>query len=326
VIETPLKATRAARWPDALAKSRPSAPAAGSAMLLHAAICAVLLTSIRLSGTPEIPDAQTVAVVFAPPSPTSPGPLAAVPPPDPPAPAETQALPDPPAPAETQAPPDPPAPAETQAPPDPPAPAETQAPPDPPAPAETQAPPDPHAPAETQSAAVPPPAPSPPPEQPRPTVTPKTPAVPHPAARPAAVHKVAAVVRPILPRPVSETPATSQANAPAAPPSPPASAPAGAQSPIAGDWQRALATWLAAHKTYPDEARRNGTEGRVLLRFTVDRSGRVLDVEVVRGAGSTVLDAAAEAILRNATLPPFTAGMSQDRVTVTVQLRYALTN
>jgi protein TonB len=235
VIETPLKATRAARWPDALAKSRPSAPAAGSAMLLHAAICAVLLTSIRLSGTPEIPDAQTVAVVFAPPSPTSPGPLAAVPPPDPPAPAETQALPDPPAPAETQAPPDPPVPAETQ------------------------------------SAAVPPPAPSPPPEQPRPTVTPKTPAVPHPAARPAAVHKVAAVVRPILPRPVSETPATSQANASAAPPSPPASAPAGAQSPIAGDWQRALATWLAAHKTYPDEARRNGTEGRVLLRFTVDR-------------------------------------------------------
>jgi protein TonB len=92
------------------------------------------------------------------------------------------------------------------------------------------------------------------------------------------------------------------------------------------EWQRALAGWLAAHKTYPDEARRSGTEGNVVLRFTIDRSGRVLDVMLVRSAGSSVLDSAAEAMVRNATLPPFTPGMSRDTVTITVQIHYALAN
>jgi protein TonB len=91
-------------------------------------------------------------------------------------------------------------------------------------------------------------------------------------------------------------------------------------------WQRSLAAWLAAHKTYPDEARRRGTEGSVVLRLTADRSGRVTDVVLVRSAGSPTLDEAAEAMVRNATLPPFTAGMALDRVTVTIQIRYALTN
>lgn len=95
-------------------------------------------------------------------------------------------------------------------------------------------------------------------------------------------------------------------------------------SPIALEWQHSLAAWLARNKTYPDVARRRGTEGKVVLRFTVDRAGRALDVVLVRSAGSAVLDAAAEDILRDATLPPFAAGMSQDRVTVTVQIRYGL--
>ena len=99
-----------------------------------------------------------------------------------------------------------------------------------------------------------------------------------------------------------------------------------AGNPTAGDWQRLLAAWLAAHKTYPDEARRSGTEGSVVLRFTADRAGHVLFVNVERGSGSSVLDAAAEAIVRNATLPPFPTGMPQEKVTVTVQIRYALTN
>jgi periplasmic protein TonB len=91
-------------------------------------------------------------------------------------------------------------------------------------------------------------------------------------------------------------------------------------------WRQALATWLAAHKTYPDEARRQGAEGSVALRFTIDRSGRVLQLDLVHSAGSAVLDAAAEAMLRDATLPPFPATMPQDEVTVTVQIHYKLTN
>ncbi len=95
---------------------------------------------------------------------------------------------------------------------------------------------------------------------------------------------------------------------------------------IAADWQHSVLGWLAAHKTYPDEARRRGEEGRVVLRFTVDRLGKVLGVELVSGSGSPRLDDAAQAMLHNASLPPFPAEMPQDRVTATVQIRYRLTN
>jgi periplasmic protein TonB len=97
-------------------------------------------------------------------------------------------------------------------------------------------------------------------------------------------------------------------------------------APINSAWRQQLAAWLAAHKTYPEEARRRGEEGSVTLRFTVERTGRVTETTVVRGSGSSILDAAAEAMLRNATLPPFPETMLQARIGVTVQVRFALTN
>jgi protein TonB len=95
---------------------------------------------------------------------------------------------------------------------------------------------------------------------------------------------------------------------------------------IATDWKLSFGSWLEAHKSYPYEARRRGTEGRVGLRFTVERSGRVTDVAVVSSAGSLILDDAAAALIRNARLPPFTPGMPQAQVTITWQISYALTN
>jgi protein TonB len=94
--------------------------------------------------------------------------------------------------------------------------------------------------------------------------------------------------------------------------------------PIAATWQHSLAAWLAAHKTYPEAARRGGKEGVVVVRFSVDRSGKVLDIAVIQSAGATVLDDAAEALLRGATLPPLPTDMTQDHVTITVQIHYAL--
>ncbi|HME26085.1 MAG TPA: energy transducer TonB, partial [Acetobacteraceae bacterium] len=95
---------------------------------------------------------------------------------------------------------------------------------------------------------------------------------------------------------------------------------------ISTAWRQELSAWLAAHKSYPEAARRRGEEGSVTLRFAVERSGRVTEVSVVRGSGSSILDAAAEAMLRNATLPVFPATMSQQRIVVTVQVHFALTN
>jgi TonB family protein len=64
----------------------------------------------------------------------------------------------------------------------------------------------------------------------------------------------------------------------------------------------------------------------VALRFTADRSGRVSGVSLVSSAGSPVLDAAAEKLVGDATLPPFPAGMPQQTATLTVTIRYALAN
>ena len=120
--------------------------------------------------------------------------------------------------------------------------------------------------------------------------------------------------------------APSPSAAPADSTAEPASERTASPAPIPGDWQRALANWLAAHKAYPEEARRRGQHGSVTLRFSVDRSGRVLDVVVAGRAGAAMLDAAAEAMLQGALLPPFTADMPQDKVTVTVRVRYTLTD
>jgi len=110
---------------------------------------------------------------------------------------------------------------------------------------------------------------------------------------------------------------SAPAPAPVAAPRPPAT--------VSPAWRQALAAWLSAHKTYPEAARRDGAEGGVVLRFSVDRSGHVHDVALIRGSGTGILDAAAESLLRGATLPAFSEGMTQDSVTVTVQIQYSLT-
>lgn len=109
-------------------------------------------------------------------------------------------------------------------------------------------------------------------------------------------------------------PAAGSIPAPASPPGPE----------VTAGWRGAVSAWLQSHKTYPDEARQRGEEGSALVRFTVDRSGRVLEFALVRGTGSASLDAAVERMLTRAQLPAFPAAMTQDRTTVTVQVRYAL--
>lgn len=157
---------------------------------------------------------------------------------------------------------------------------------------------------------------------------PPPPAVP-PRRRAAAPQKEVAHAPP--PSPTRPTLAASRP-APATPPAPGTSAassvPARAASAAptsaaSAAWRQALATWLSNHKTYPELARRRGIEGSLALRFSVDGAGRVLDVMVAHGSGSPILDAAAEAMLRNATLPAPPIG-TQERLTVSVQLRYQL--
>jgi protein TonB len=89
-------------------------------------------------------------------------------------------------------------------------------------------------------------------------------------------------------------------------------------------WQASVTGWLASHKTYPDEARQRGEEGRVVVRFTIERSGHVVDAGIVVASGSTPLDSAAMALVRGASFPPFPSSMPQERITITTAVHYTL--
>lgn len=96
-------------------------------------------------------------------------------------------------------------------------------------------------------------------------------------------------------------------------------------SPEASAGYRALlSAWLNSHKRYPDAARQRGEEGRAVLRFEVDRSGRVIDYAVTTSSGYPDLDQSLEEMMRGATLPPFPAGVTQPRMEVSVTIRFSL--
>jgi len=101
--------------------------------------------------------------------------------------------------------------------------------------------------------------------------------------------------------------------------------PAPVPSPEASAGYRALlSAWLNSHKRYPDAARQRGEEGRAVLRFEVDRSGRVIDYAVTTSSGYPDLDQSLEEMMRGATLPPFPAGVPQPRMEVSVTIRFSL--
>ena len=109
-------------------------------------------------------------------------------------------------------------------------------------------------------------------------------------------------------------------------PQPAAPPPVAARSPtISAGYRGALSAWLESHKQYPQSARERGEQGRVVLRFRVARSGRVLDHAVAGTSGYPDLDASVDAMMRGAAMPPFPADMTAPEIEVTVTVRFALT-
>jgi protein TonB len=111
---------------------------------------------------------------------------------------------------------------------------------------------------------------------------------------------------------------------PALPPSPPLPTPAPTGPIVSAGYRAALSSWLESHKRYPDSARERGEEGRAVLRFRVDRSGRMLSYAIVQSTGHSDLDAAIDQMMRGASLPPFPADMTASEVEVSVTIRFAL--
>ncbi|MBR5856286.1 MAG: energy transducer TonB [Bacteroidales bacterium] len=49
-------------------------------------------------------------------------------------------------------------------------------------------------------------------------------------------------------------------------------------------------TWVSGQIKYPEEAYKNGAQGRVILRFVISKKGDVKDVKVVKSSGIELLD------------------------------------
>ena len=82
---------------------------------------------------------------------------------------------------------------------------------------------------------------------------------------------------------------------------------------------------LLVHWTYPDEARSRGIEGSVLVRFSLDRLGRVLDIAVLDPSAHDVLDRnAVSAINASAPFPPFPPSVTVSRLNIRASFTYSM--
>jgi periplasmic protein TonB len=173
-------------------------------------------------------------------------------------------------------------------------------------------PPPPEPPPPVVEAEPPPPEPPPPPPAVTPEPQPAPPPPPQPVAKP----------RPVARRPA--TPAAAPAQTAAIPQTATAPTPAPAAPVVSAAYTRTLSAWLESHKRYPEGARERGEEGRGVLRFRVERSGRLLNYALVQSTGHPELDAAINQMMQGASLPPFPPDMSASEVEVSVAIRYSL--
>jgi protein TonB len=131
-------------------------------------------------------------------------------------------------------------------------------------------------------------------------------------------HKPAPAVALAAPVPTAPQSAAAPAKLAAAPAVAPVERPTSA---AIASWERLLVAQLERHKRYPPQA--GGKVGEARLAFSIDRAGRVLASRIVRSSGSEALDQEALALIRRAApLPPPPAGLSDDRLSFVVPIRY----
>ena len=91
------------------------------------------------------------------------------------------------------------------------------------------------------------------------------------------------------------------------------------------NYQQVLQLWLQKYKRYPRRLRRRGVEGVVLVAFTLDAEGRLVNQTIVRSSGESALDDAAIALLRDAqpmpTIPP---ALGVDKYRLEMPIRYSV--
>ena len=87
-----------------------------------------------------------------------------------------------------------------------------------------------------------------------------------------------------------------------------------------------LGARLAELKRYPEAARSNGMEGKVLLRAVIRADGHLAEVSVQKSSGNEELDAAAMQTMRDASPLQLRHELGRTQIAITVPLVYKLTN
>lgn len=112
----------------------------------------------------------------------------------------------------------------------------------------------------------------------------------------------------------------SQQNAPRAAASQNSSGAASSISPAR--WQARLASHLERRKRYPAAARRQGLQGTAQVRFTIDASGNVKSVSLVRSSGVALLDDEVVSLVHRASpVPAPPPGVNH---TIVVPIRFSV--
>ncbi|MEO2068261.1 MAG: TonB family protein [Desulfurobacteriaceae bacterium] len=77
-------------------------------------------------------------------------------------------------------------------------------------------------------------------------------------------------------------------------------------------------------KFYPPLAKRFGMEGKVWIKFIVNKKGKVLKVEVFRSSGKKILDKAALELISRCSFPPLPQNFKGETLEIEVAIRYSL--
>ena len=91
--------------------------------------------------------------------------------------------------------------------------------------------------------------------------------------------------------------------------------------PVIARWQQAVVARLARFQRYPAQAK--GATGVANLSFGIDRQGHVLNSQIIKSSGSSVLDVEALFLLtRAAPLPPPPAAVPDTDLTFVLPIRF----
>jgi protein TonB len=92
-------------------------------------------------------------------------------------------------------------------------------------------------------------------------------------------------------------------------------------APAIASWHQAVVAHLARFQRYPAQAK--GATGVANLSFSIDRQGHVLNSQIIKSSGSSVLDAEALSLItRAAPLPPPPAVVPETALTFVLPIRF----